>query len=841
MPVKFCQVCMLFLGLCYSYTNLLAQPTIVHDKAGSSITISDKNKNLVLHLSYSNKCVLGNVEVMKQKVVTDAAGIFSAIQVGDKWFSTTSGIPTPKVSATANAVEISNIVFGEPNNRITERWTFRSSDNYIDWTIERKYPRSITFHDTGFPQWSFDNMNTWTGALLGTGGVAWCKLFDKKNASLANHTGEVALWNSDNKSGLQIKALTHPRQQVAVRFSRQPDDKWTLNYTAAGQRMNTKHTLSRFINDRQDIWDSVTVAGTAKVTYRLTPFNYDTTFYRGKFPGFNGAAIKSVLNTIARVGVIDENIMGSNNWHVREGYAVLHEQWIAQMGLGINDSNYLSNYKKTIDNFRDNAISANGRVKSRWAYNAADAEPGTYDSLGFYEAQWGWLLDSNTDQVINVAELFNMNGDLDWVRTHKEVCERVLEFLLRRDSDNDGLVEAMTDSYKDKRGSDWIDVIWASYENAFLNAKMYEALTQWSDVEQLLGDATRAAKYKALAAKLKTRFNQSTKDGGFWDEEKQWYVYWRDKDDRVHGSNLVTPVNFMAIAYNLCDDVKRQQAILSKTEQLMKEESLFMWPLSFFPYESDEGLHVNYPYPNYENGDIFLGWGEVGVRAYKNYDAAIPVKYIRNVLQQYEKDGLAFQRYDRKKGMGKGNDILANNSLSVVGLYRNIYGIQPKYNRLYLEPHLVSELNGTEVKYWLRGNIYHLSLSVNKYAVSSNNFNVSAANAFGSNMTGSTMQYFAGANSTPSLEIERGKGGPLSIEIKEWDEAAGKRSWEVLSQEAVIKITYRVKNLKPSSNYNILRAGKVLQSVKSGGNGDLSFNIPAGSPAPAMYEITPVN
>ena len=119
-----------------------------------------------------------------------------------------------------------------------------------------------------------------------------------------------------------------------------------------------------------------------------------------------------------------------------------------------------------------------------------------------------------------------------------------------------------------------------------------------------------------------------------------------------------------------------------------------MWPISFFPYQPDEGYKVNYPFPNYENGDIFLAWGEVGIRAYQDYDPSIPVKYIKNVLKQYEKDGLAFQRYKRISQEGAGSDILANNCLPVVGLYRDIYGIQPQFNRLYLEPHMTEELNG---------------------------------------------------------------------------------------------------------------------------------------------------
>ena len=41
---------------------------------------------------------------------------------------------------------------------------------------------------------------------------------------------------------------------------------------------------------------------------------------------------------------------------------------------------------------------------------------------------------------------------------------------------------------------------------------------------------------------------------------------------------------------------------------------------------------------------------------------------------------------------GEGDDILAGNCLPIVGLYRDLYGLQPQPNRLYVEPHLPAEL-----------------------------------------------------------------------------------------------------------------------------------------------------
>lgn len=806
-----------------------------------TVNVQDKKGNLVLNINCNNKCAIDFIETLGSKVVTNDAdnkGAFSSIKSNGKWFTTLSDIPSPKIIMEGDKIVIDDILFGEKNNKVKEKWVFQTYPDYIDWTIERTYRRNMSLEDTGFPQWSFSSMDTWTGALLGNGGVAWCKFFDKINASLGNHTGEVTFWNQKNNASLRIDPIEVNGLNIAVRFSRQPDNSFTLNYTASEERVRTKHFLSRFIIDRQDIWDIFDVrSGTTKITYRLKALNYDKTYSRGEFPGFNGESIRSVLNTIARVGVIDENIMGSNNWHLDMGYAVLHEQWIAQMGLAINDPNYLKNYQKSLDYYRDNAFTPEGRVKDRWAYRIWDSKPGTFDN-GFYEAQWGDLLDANTDYPTNVAGLFQMNGDLNWVLTQKLPCEKALNFLLRRDSDNDGLIEVMTDSYKEKKGSDWIDVIWASYENAFINAKLYEALTQWSVVEEILGDSEKADYYRHAAEKCKNRFNQPVNEGGFWSPENKWYVYWRDKDDKIHGDNLVTPVNFMAIAYGICDDNSRKEAILSKIENLMQKEKLFMWPINFFPYQPDEGYKVNYPFPNYENGDIFLGWGEVGIRAYKNYDPSIPIKYISNVLKQYEKDGLAYQRYDRKKQEGQGSDILANNCLPIVGLYQDIYGIQPQYNRLFLEPHITKELNGTIVKYWLRSQYYTIQLSLNDYSMSANSFSVNSPESFSMDTEKNKLFYFNRNSPKPSLTLSRNKQSDVQIKILQWDNDNKKiKKWMVKSAAGSTITDYEILLLKAGCNYSVSKNGIPFTVEKTDSNGTIHFSSVSDSEKEDIFEL----
>ncbi|MDH4196018.1 MAG: hypothetical protein OEW05_01265, partial [Candidatus Aminicenantes bacterium] len=585
-------------------------------------------------------------------------------------------------------------------------WTFRSEPTAVVWRIEREYAAAGVLDEILLPAWEFRDLTAWTSALLGTGGAVWFKLFDRAGATYGVHTDKVTLWSRDRRAALRITAHPEAGRHAAVRFTRLPGDGlamvWTITADEVTPRYDPGTNRRRFLPDRDDVWAPVrTDPGRIAVEYRLSVVDADEEYGRGTLVGFREPSIRALANTAARLGVIDRRVHGSNSWRTPYGPAVLHEPFIAALGLLIDDEDYWSAYKQTLDYFRDNAIAPDGRVKSRWAYTCEDARAGTCDERGFYETQWGVLFDSNTDQVTNVVELFDINGDLAWLGSHKDACERALEYLLRRDSDGDGLVEMLTEDHREARGSDWLDVIWAAWENAFVNAKLYYALTLWAEAEELLGDDARSRRYREAAVRLKTGFNRPTTQGGLWSEANRWFVHWRDRDDSVHGDNLVTYVNLMAVAYGLVDDPGRLDAILDRIEAERRKEALFFWPVCVFPYAKGEGADWQFPFPNYENGDIFLALGDVGVRAYAATRAETAVSLVRSLLDRYERDGLAFQRYLRQTQEGAGDDILANNAMAVVGLYRDIYGLRPKHDRLYLEPHLTPDLAGTVLTYRL--------------------------------------------------------------------------------------------------------------------------------------------
>ncbi|MGN6265777.1 MAG: alpha-L-rhamnosidase-related protein [Ginsengibacter sp.] len=788
-------------------------------------TVTIRNSNLKIVVNYNHDCRVSAMEVNGINVMAGNKGIYSAIQTKGKTFSTLQLKNSPKVKILKNSVEINDIIYGDNNIAIHENWKFIVSDSNIKFSISRTFPKSLEAESVSFPAMEFNNINTWEGAFQGFGGIAWFYLFNEKLMTYGVHTNEASFWNSADNNGLHV-VVNAPGQQVAMKYSRTADDKLDYSIALSQNEMLPRYDSGthrrRFIRKKTDVWAPFQIkAGTTSQNITFSAFDYEKKYGRGEFKGVNGKQVASVLNTIARMGVIDARHFGGNSWHTPYGPICLHEQYIAELGLGINDPQYLNGYKQCLDFYRDNAIKPDGRVWSRWAYTNGDAMPGQFTDKGFYEAQWGYLLDSNPDYVSNVSDLYNQTGDKSWVKKQQQTCEKALDYLLKRDFNGNHLVEMMNDSHTQKRSSDWIDIIWASYENAFVNAKLYHALRLWSDVELQLGNKEKAAYYSNFADQLKISFNKSVHQGGFWDEAKGYYDYWRDKDGSVHGDNLVTPVNFMAIAYGICDDTSRRNSILEKVETEMQKENLFFWPISMFPYKPDEGKEYQFPFPYYENGDIFLSWGSVAVQAYASWKPEVALHYIKNVLKQDSIDGLAFQRYSRKDQSGQGDDILSGNSLSVVGLYQSIYGFNPLYNRFYLNPHITSELSGSRLFYNYRGDRLTIGLDTNLYSVSNKKFTISAKNDFGFFSVGDTARYFHKNNPAPSLEAMAKSKSHLNLQINECN--SKEIVWEQSSSGAPFVVQYLLHNLLPGRKYLIYGDDILLRTETSDSKGNLIF------------------
>lgn len=807
--------------------TLHVQGQVTISNKPSSQMVEFGNGKLQFTLDYHQKCMVTNLKVNGEPVLSEGLGICSEIRTPEGVFSTRELPSSPQIKVEKNGVTLSEIRYGPVRSPITETWHFSISGSDVKFTVSRVVSAAFQAEEVSFPSIHFNDVHTWDGAFLGYGGIAWFYLFNEKLCTYGVHTGTSSFWNSNSDNGLKILARADGKQVVS-KFSRTANDQLNFSISVSDNALTYRYDPDtkrrRFIRGKTDVWDSFTVsAGKYTESVTFSCFDYNKEYDRGILAGIDGRSVSNLLNTIARMGVIDAKLFGGNSWHTPYGPICLHEQYIGQLGIGINDPAYLLGYKDCLAYYRDHAVQPDGRVISRWAYNDEDAMPGKTSPLGFYEAQWGYLLDSNPDFVVNVAETYNQCGDLAWVKSFKSTCENALAYLLKRDSEGNHLVEVFPNSLSEKKSSDWIDIIWASYENAFINAKLYYALTLWAGIEKQLGDQVKYDEYTRYASAMKLSFNKPTTEGGFWSEKNKWYVHWREKDGSVHGDNLVVPVNFMAIAYGLCDNSQRKQAILDRVEDQMQKENLFAWPICLFSYAPGEGNDWQFPFPNYENGDIFLSWGALGVESYAAYKPDLALKYVENILAQYKKDGLAFQRYGRSKQDGLGDDILSGNSLAMVGLYKSIYGLNPLYNRLYLNPHLTGKLFGTKLIYSFRNEKLEIDLDNTQYSISGKRFKISSKTDFGFFTQENTLEYFNRNEDVYSLKAGLTSAGKLAIDVENWDNT--EKSW---TQNASVAVAYFITGLKAGTIYNILVDGKVYQSASCNPKGILEFKLNAG-------------
>ncbi|MDX9754270.1 MAG: hypothetical protein RBU29_09940, partial [bacterium] len=340
---------------------------IAFDESSKTITLS--TSNLQMQINTDEMCVLDRMVLDGVEVVSPPQPVFSGVQIAGQWY-TSMKTASPTVVVDGDTVTLRGIRFGPDTALVEETWLFAMIDNQISWRIERTYTQPATLDDTVMPAWDFSSMTTWEGAILDHGGVAWCRFLDQPHTTYGCQAQTVTLWHPADDRCLRIEPRLEPSQHMAVRFTHQPEGAFRYASVLTPEPLKPKHNLSRFLHARSDLWAPFQVeAGKLAVDYILTPLRYSQAYNRGTFVGIDGPLVNAILDTIARYGVIDRNIVGSNGW--RTGYKCLHEPWFAQMALAIADPDYTQNLQDSLNYERDHAIQPDGRVKSRFFFNDA--------------------------------------------------------------------------------------------------------------------------------------------------------------------------------------------------------------------------------------------------------------------------------------------------------------------------------------------------------------------------------------------------------------------------------------------------------------------------------------
>lgn len=813
---KFIQTAFLSVLLILCNRSFSQEVMIKHDVARRMISISTQDHKLTLCINYAQSCYIDKLFI-KQKNVLSPQGVYTGFSIDTNTYTSLKTTGLPSVLIRNNKITIDNIRYGNGANNVKEKWIFYGLKNEIKWVISREYFGCPQIDNMSFPKWVFQSMSTWKGGIIDNGGMVWCKYLEGIDDTYGVHTGGTIFWNDHTGDGLSIQGKGLGNAFIATQYSHSRKDKFTCSQLVTNRPLGQRYRLDRFVRGKPNVFAPISVKmKKISASFFIKYIDYAKVYDRGNLKSINAKAVRELMNTTARYGVVDNNIVGGNGWLTN--WKCLHEPFFGQIALALDDSNYTNNLASTLDQERDFAMLADGRVLSRWHNEPGDEMPGTYSyKTGYYEAKWGYTIDSQTGYVINTSDLFNLNGDLEWLSTHQQSCEKALDWLIRRDSNHNGIFEMKNKSIREHTSSDWLDIVWASFENAFVNAQMYAALQKWSVCEKALGNIRLAEYYREVAARLKTAFNKPVTEGGFWSADKEQYIYWRDNDGSIHGDNLVTPVQFMAIASGICDDSHRIKLILDQIERRTEAEHLFHWPLCFDSFNQEEAASSNFPFPSYENGDIFPTWGYLGIASYVKYDKRLALKYIINLLDQYQKDGLSSQRYGRITQQGMGTDVLAGICTGVTALYSDIYGVQPQWNRFVLNPHLVPDLYGSSFHYWLRGINYDIRLDKNMYQISTKNYTVSYDQKFGITENQKEMNFYPGNNDSLFLSVYKPDRGAILLKVNVWNNDTISFKLSSASHCAL-----RIHGLKYRASFEISDNGQ-KEKVSTGTEGSLAF------------------
>ena len=213
------------------------------------------------------------------------------------------------------------------------------------------------------------------------------------------------------------------------------------------------------------------------------------------------------------------------------------------------DISLMNTVRATIDFWLDNKVQENGEVICYWHHT------------GF--------LDANAGPIIAAWSYVAATDDTEWLESKIERLEFIADYLIRRDIDGDGMVEArQSGNYgtlvEPYRSCAWWDALNCGHKDGYTNALIFRAWCCLADLEQKLGRTEQAKKYAAAAKKLKAAYAEILRN-----PETGWLAWWKSEDGTLHDYASPT-LNGLAIEYGLVSP-EEGRAILQKLWAKMEE------------------------------------------------------------------------------------------------------------------------------------------------------------------------------------------------------------------------------------------------------------------------------
>ncbi len=206
-----------------------------------------------------------------------------------------------------------------------------------------------------------------------------------------------------------------------------------------------------------------------------------------------------------------------------------HAFFIPEVAPGISVADMV---RRTVDWWLDHRTRPSGEVVAYWDY--------------------GDMLDANAGPLIAAWDYVEATGDTKWLERRIERLEFIANFLVKRDIDDDGLVESTHSGnygmlFDPARTASAYDTINAGFKDAYSNALTYRAWRCLADLERKLRRDDARAQYARHAHRLKARFVEV-----LFNPATGWIAWWKSEDGELH--DLASPmINSLAIEYGLVE------------------------------------------------------------------------------------------------------------------------------------------------------------------------------------------------------------------------------------------------------------------------------------------------
>ena len=234
----------------------------------------------------------------------------------------------------------------------------------------------------------------------------------------------------------------------------------------------------------------------------------------------------------------------------------------------------------------------------------------------------GAMMDSNAAILGSAGDYYAMTGDKEWLAARIELLEKAADYLAGRDTNGDGLVESEQSGNLGTKsfGDTYMDTISSGGINALCNALIYRGWKSLAAMETALGRSEQAARYAALADKLKTAYIPTLKTPA------GWIGWWKSTDGELNDYSPMM-VNCIAVETGVVSPAEGKP-MLNKLWKKLAEVGFTVFevglPNNLVPVRRDHQYATfggtkedgSDTFPHYCNGGVFLEDAIRGIIAY---------------------------------------------------------------------------------------------------------------------------------------------------------------------------------------------------------------------------------